>query len=47
MERSKGFHSYFLMIVLLMIVLFAMNFKKLQNNDYTQNQLVILQTHFL
>ena len=40
MERSKGFHSYFLMIVLLMIVLFAMNFKKLQNNDYTQNQLV-------
>ena len=30
----------FLMIILLMIVLFAMNFRKLQDNTYTQTQLV-------
>ena len=40
MERNRGIHSYFLMIVLLSIVLFAMNFKKFQDNDYTQTQLV-------
>ncbi len=40
MERNRGIQSYFLMIVLLMIVLFAMNFRKFQNNDYTQTQLV-------
>ena len=40
MDRNRGIQSYFLMIVLLMIVLFAMNFRKFQNNDYTQTQLV-------
>ena len=40
MDRNRGVHSYFLMIVLLMIVLFAMNFRKFQDNDYTQNQLL-------
>ncbi len=40
MERNRGIQSYFLMIVLLMIVLFAMNFRKFQDNDYTQNQLL-------
>lgn len=40
MDRNRGVHSYFLMIVLLMIVLFAMNFRKFQDNDYTQTQLL-------
>ena len=40
MDRNKGIHSYFLMIVLLMIVLFAMNFRKFQDNDYTQTRLI-------
>lgn len=40
MDRNRGVHSYFLMIVLLMIVLFAMNFRKFQDNDYTQIQLL-------
>jgi len=39
-DRNKGIHSYFLMIVLLMIVLFAMNFRKFQDNDYTQTRLI-------
>ena len=40
MDRNRGVQSYFLMIVLLMIVLFAMNFRKFQDNDYTQTQLL-------
>ena len=40
MDRNRGVHSYFLMIVLLMIVLFAMNFRKFQDNDHTQTQLL-------
>ncbi len=40
MERNRGFHSYFLLMILLMIVLFAMNFRKFQDNTYSQTQLV-------
>jgi len=39
-ERNRGFHSYFLLMILLMIVLFAMNFRKFQDNTYSQTQLV-------
>ncbi|MBQ7776632.1 MAG: ATP-dependent zinc metalloprotease FtsH [Lachnospiraceae bacterium] len=40
MREGKGFHSYIFIIVLLMLVLFAMNFAKKQDNDYTQAQLI-------
>ena len=41
MEKNKGFHSYILVMVLLMLVLFAMNYKKFQENDYTRTQLMV------
>ncbi len=40
MRENKGFHSYIFIIFLLMLVLFAMNFLKRQDNDYTQAKLI-------
>ncbi len=38
MEKNRGFHL--LVILLLFLVLFSMSFKKMQDNDYTQTQLL-------
>ncbi len=38
MEKNRGFHL--LMIALLLLVLFSISFKKMQDNDYTQTELV-------
>ena len=40
MREGKGFHSYIFIIILLSLVLFAMNFMKTQDNDYTQAQFI-------
>ncbi len=39
-QSSKGIGSYFVLIGLLMLVMFAMNFMKQKDNDYTQAQLL-------
>ena len=40
MKEGRGLHSYFIIMVLLLFVIFAMNAFKQQNNDYTQAQLI-------
>ncbi len=40
MREGRGLHSYFIIMVLLLFVIFAMNAFKQQNNDYTQAQLI-------
>ncbi len=39
-QSSKGIGSYFVLIALLMLVMFAMNFMKQRDNDYSQAQLI-------
>ena len=40
MKEGRGLHSYFIIIVILLCVMFGMNFLKKQDNDYTQAQLI-------
>ena len=40
MKEGRGLHSYLIIILILLAVMFGMNFMKQQDNDYTQTQLI-------
>jgi len=39
-QNSRGFGSYFVFIGLLVLIMFALNYMKRPDNNYTQAQLV-------